>query len=102
MNRATIKKYKLNYNYETMKTFKNSFLMNPITQFDSDTLIEQQTINNIQPKEIAILRNSQEYTPLFSHESELTVGNYQRAAEIELTQRKRRYIDYFRRHFGNL
>jgi hypothetical protein len=102
INRSTIKKYQLHYNYETMNSLNDAINRNSNTQLCNDALIEKRLFNILQPKEIPLLRSSEKSNPLFTRDDEPTVGNFDQSKEFEYVQRKQRYIDYFKRHYGTL
>jgi hypothetical protein len=101
-NMTTIKQYQLKYNYETMESFEDASLRNQITDLHDGALIEQSMIDHITSIDTPLLRSSENSEPLFSIDESETLQWYHSQKQDPREDRKRRYIEYFKRHYGSL
>ena len=101
-NKQTINKYNLKYNYEDQHSYQCAVDRNQIEQLNSGALISQSFLDHIQPKEVPILCSSCESEPLYSSNESITIKNYYKSEELARINRKRRYIEFFKRHYGTL
>ena len=101
-NCVSMKNYQLRYNYATKQTFEDAVNKNHIDYPYKNSLIDPLLIYSLQPKDAPLLRSSCETEPLYSRDYEATVSNYQTFPDDKKMQRKQRYIDYFKRHYGTL
>jgi hypothetical protein len=72
-------------------------------QIPDDGIINLEKYEHMQTfDETVKMSFAKESESLFTHDDELTVANYNISINPELIQRKRRYIEYFKRHYGTL
>jgi hypothetical protein len=101
-NMITIKQFHLIYHYETMESFEDASLKNQITELNNGALIEQSMIDHITSIDTPLLRSSDDPSPLYSIDETETLNYYHSQKQDPREDRKRRYIAYFKRHYGTL